>query len=180
MPDWATDAPDVTSEQIWEWLASGQGAWRTPVLASVDTDLGCDARTVVLRDCQPGQRELVFYSARDADKVLQFKRDSRCCMLVHDAERDVQVRMYGHCFRVQDEDVLSMAWQALAEHQQRLYSLQRRVRGKENFAAFRVVIHAMHYLELDAQGYNEAIEFRWNENAAGDAGGSWESQRVEP
>ena len=166
---------------IWEHLDEGNGAWRTPLLATADEDLGADARTVVLRDCEPSTHSLYFYTARDADKVRQFTRDSRCCMVVHDPDAGVQVRLYGRAEPVMDRNWLDRAWQALADWQKEVYALQRRLRGKENFAAYRVRIDAMHLLLLAEDGRNCAYEFvPGNDNAAGQAGGEWLARKVEP
>ncbi|MDX1443386.1 MAG: pyridoxamine 5'-phosphate oxidase family protein [Gammaproteobacteria bacterium] len=172
---------DSIIEWIWESVDAREGPWRTPVLATVDNDLGADARTIVLRDADPDARSVYFYTARDSDKVRQFTRDSRCCMVVYDAEARRQVRMYGRGEPVMDQGWLEKAWQKLADWQQQVYALQRRIRGKENFAAYRVRIDAMHYLELHADGSNRAIELRLaNENAAGNSGGAWLARVVEP
>lgn len=151
------------------------------MLATVDEDLGADARTVVLRKCDAATHSLYFYTARDADKIRQLTRDSRCCMLVYDAEAGVQARLYGHARPVMDAGWLDRAWQALADWQKEVYALQRRLRGKENFAACHVRIDAMHLLLLAEDGRNEAYEFvPGNENAADNAGGAWLVREVEP
>ena len=173
--------PQALAGWVWDRLEERKGAWRTPVLATADEDLGADARTVVLRDCDPADRNLFFYTARDADKVRQFTRESRCCMVVYDAEAGAQARLYGRGEPVLDKSWLDRAWQALADWQKEVYALQRRLRGKENFAAYRVHIDAMHLLLIAEDGRNEAFEFvPANENAAGDAGGDWSVRKVEP
>lgn len=59
---------------VWRELAgavsSKEHAWRTPVLATVDGD-AADARTVVLREVDAPQRQLVVYTDTRAAKVAQ-------------------------------------------------------------------------------------------------------------
>lgn len=171
---------DQTAGMIWERLQAREGAWRTPLLATADSNLGADARTIVLRECDPASRELVFYTARDAGKVGQLSLDSRCCLVIHAPDAAIQVRLYGHGRQVSDQAWLDRAWQALDDWQQEVYALQRRISGWENFTACRVTVHAMHLLRLHPDGLNEATEFHWHENAAGEAGGGWTSKAVVP
>lgn len=174
------DAHEV-SNWIWKSLEAHEGAWRTPVLATTDPDLGVDARTIVLRGADASEQELVFYTARDSDKVRQFTRDSRCSLVVFDPEHMVQARLYGRAEPVSDRSWIDRAWQSLADRQQKVYALQRRIRGKENFAAYRIRIEAMHFLVIGEDGQNDAMEFRLvNENAASEAGGAWQGRVVEP
>ena len=79
-----TDAGDAMSErlnsldaiekQVWAELGRAcldkQHPWRTPVLATVAGD-AADARTVVLREVEPRQRQLLIYSDARAAKVPQ-------------------------------------------------------------------------------------------------------------
>jgi len=62
---------------VWRELAAcakdKSHAWRTPVLATVDGDRA-DARTVVLREVEERQRQLLIYTDERAGKVHQLLR----------------------------------------------------------------------------------------------------------
>ena len=65
---------DAIEAAVWRELAAAVGdkehAWRTPVLATVDGD-AADARTVVLREADAAQRQLLVYTDTRAPKVAQ-------------------------------------------------------------------------------------------------------------
>ena len=73
MPARLTTLPEIEAA-VWERL--GQAVtdkaheWRTPVLATVNGD-AADARTVVLREVNERQRQLLFYTDERAGKVSQ-------------------------------------------------------------------------------------------------------------
>ena len=59
---------------VWQQLAAAAGEktheWRTPVLATVNGE-AADARTVVLREVNSREKQLVFYTDERAGKVAQ-------------------------------------------------------------------------------------------------------------
>lgn len=59
---------------VWRELALAphdkQHAWRTPVLATTDGEIG-DARTVVVREVNPDEKLITIYTDRRATKVAQ-------------------------------------------------------------------------------------------------------------
>ena len=73
MSDRLTSLPAIEAE-VWAELerasADKQHPWRTPVLATVAGELA-DARTVVLREVDARQRQLLIYSDERAGKVTQ-------------------------------------------------------------------------------------------------------------
>ncbi len=70
---------------IWQELgrcvADKSHGWRTPVLATVDGDRA-DARTVVLREIDERQRQLLFYSDERAGKVRQLLHSPQGTMVM--------------------------------------------------------------------------------------------------
>lgn len=172
-------------DEIWKRLQAGTGAWRTPVLATLDASSGADARTIVLREVDIARRELVFHTAADSGKYQQLARDPRCCLVVYDPETEQQLRLYGDAAQITGKDALEMHWKQLSNTQQCVYGLDRDCTARQNFSAFRIVIHTMHQLLLAADGRNEAMIFHWNENAAvesdsGNAGGVWSVMPEKP
>lgn len=59
---------------LWQQLAAAPGdrkhAWRTPVLATIDGE-AADARTVILREVDARQKQLLIYTDERAGKVRQ-------------------------------------------------------------------------------------------------------------
>lgn len=70
-------------------------AFRTPVLATAHPVLGAQARTVVLRACDPGAATFDLHSDARAAKVEAIGSDPRAALLFWDAERRLQVRVEG-------------------------------------------------------------------------------------
>lgn len=173
-PDELEKAPG----DIWQYLLAGNGAWRTPIIASANSGGGADARTVVLRSVVPAERELVFFTDRRSRKLAQLQADPAVCLVIHDTERHVQARLYGRALREHDVSLLDDWWRGLAEHQRVHYQVDAfsdaddNEKGRENFAAFRVVIHRFHCLWLQDAG-DLAAEFEWRN-------GQWEGNAVRP
>lgn len=166
-------------EDIWQHLVVGNGAWRTPVLASTKSGGGADARTVVLRLVTPAERELVFFTDRRSRKLAQLQADPAVCLVVYDDERRLQARFYGRAIREHESTALNAWWEALAEHQRVHYAvdvladnLDGNEKGRENFAAFRVSVHRFHCLWLQDKG-DIAAEFEWRN-------GQWHGATVRP
>lgn len=154
-------------EEIWQHLVVGNGAWRTPVIASANSGGGADARTVVLRSVRPAERELVFFTDRRSRKLAQLQADPAVCLVVYDDERRLQTRLYGRALREHDAATLDTWWQGLAEHQRVHYAVDvlaeglgnNNEKGRENFAAFRVEISNFHCLWIQNTG-DFAAEFK--------------------
>lgn len=174
------DDLEKAPDDIWQHLVVGNGAWRTPVLASSNSGGGGDARTVVLRSVTPADRELVFFTDRRSRKLAQLQADPAVCFVVYDDERRLQVRLYGRASREHDAKTLDTWWQGLAEHQRVHYSVDvladelasRNEKGRENFAAFRVDIQRFHCLWIQDKG-DTAAEFEWRN-------GQWRGATVRP
>ena len=59
-------------ERLQEAVTSRESAWRTPVLASVDSHGMPQARTVVLREVDPVAQRLVIYTDHRSPKAVAF------------------------------------------------------------------------------------------------------------
>ncbi len=66
-------------------------AWRTPVLATVDGD-AADARTVILREVDARQKQLLTFTDDRAGKVTQMLRRPRASMVMWSPELSWQLR----------------------------------------------------------------------------------------
>jgi hypothetical protein len=83
--------------RVWAELAlaaSERGRpWRAPVLATVGGDMGCDARTIVLREVDAEARELVFFADARSPKVEQIQQHPQAVMVAWSAELGWQLRL---------------------------------------------------------------------------------------
>lgn len=158
---------DAVPAQTWRSLAAGNGAWRTPVLASVAPGGMADARIVVLREVSAGRRELTFYTDRRSRKHAQLAAAASVCVVVYDTDERLQVRLYGKAREERDTALLNARWRDLAQAQRALYAADvvaeraGHEKGRENFAAFHITIERFHCLWLD-DACNRAAEFDWD------------------
>lgn len=157
---------EAVPAEIWKKLQAANGAWRIPVLASVASGMGADARTVVLRQTDANARQIVFFTDRRSRKFAQLEVNPHVCLLVFDETLRWQVRLYGEAASIGDAARLDNWWAGLADFQRANYAADvlasdmLHEKGRENFAAFVVTIERMHCLWLHDQG-NEAAEFEW-------------------
>ena len=160
---------DDVPADVWRNLSTGRGAWRTPVLASVAPGGEADARVVVIRAVSAAERDLVFHTDARSRKHAQLQLAPRVCLVVHDEDARWQVRLYGEATVESRESRLDDWWQALGELQRAHYAADveekpGNEKGRENFAAFHVIVERFHCLWLDDAG-NRAAEFFHEHNA---------------
>ena len=83
--------------QLWQALeqaAQTRGhAWRTMALATVDADGLPDVRSVVLREVDRAQREILFYTDARSPKVAQMQQQPRGRLLMWSADLGWQLRI---------------------------------------------------------------------------------------
>ncbi len=76
---------DAILAEVWRQLEltthDKHHAWRTPVLATVDGD-GADARTVILREVDARQKQLLTFTDERACKVTQLLRHPRAMLVM--------------------------------------------------------------------------------------------------
>ena len=86
--------PEIQAE-VWQQLERAakdrQHAWRTVVLATVDGE-AADARTVILREVEVHQKQLVIFSDDRAGKVSQMLSHPRGTMVMWSAQLGWQLR----------------------------------------------------------------------------------------
>ena len=76
---------DAIQAEVWHQLELAthdtHHAWRSPVLATVDGD-GADARTVILREVDARQKQLLTFTDERAGKVTQLLRHPRATLVM--------------------------------------------------------------------------------------------------
>ena len=94
MADRLTSLPAIEAA-VWQQLALAatdkQHAWRHPVLATVDDGMA-DARTVILREVDVGQKQLMTFSDDRAAKVRQMLRHPRATLVMWSPALSWQLR----------------------------------------------------------------------------------------
>jgi hypothetical protein len=167
------DALAAIEARVWAELAhaaAGRGhGWRTPVLATVGGGAGCDARTVVLREVQADQRELLFFTDARSPKAAQIAAHPAAVMVMWSAELGWQLRL-GVGLSLETSGLgVSSRWAKLKmtpSAQDYLSPLPPGTplehpapeRGtREHFALVIARVHSIDWLWLDPAGHRRAI-----------------------
>lgn len=159
-------------KQIWaqlEMAPSDRGhAWRTPVLATVGGTVGADARVVVLREVDPINAELIFFTDARSPKAAQMAAHPAGSLVMWSPVLSWQLRLV---VRLQIETsglAVSSRWAKLQMTPAAQDYLAPRAPGavltgapeRETRAHFAVVtaqVRAMDWLALDPAGHRRAV-----------------------
>lgn len=158
--------------RVWAELAHAAATrghpWRTPVLATVGGSAGCDARTVVLREVQADQRELLFYTDARSPKAAQIAAHPAAVMVMWSSELGWQLRL-GVALAMEATGLaVSSRWARLKmtpAAQDYLSPLPpgsplahpAPERGtREHFALVTALVHSIDWLSLDPTGHRRA------------------------
>lgn len=179
---------------LWAELVRAAGTrghpWRQPVLATLCTTRGAQARTVVLREVDPVARELLVYTDTRSPKVAQLDHDPRAQIVCWSPALGWQLRlrceidcetdgldvtsrwaMLRHTRAAQDYLSPLAPGSALPAGAGGVVDAAAAAAGEPRgaFAVLRVRVLEMDWLSLDPDGHRRAVfDFR---DAAG--GGRW-------
>lgn len=159
-------------QQLWRELAVAADQrghpWRTPSLATVSPEGLPDARTVVLREVDPDQERLIFFTDARSPKVGQLKAQPRAVLVMWSAELGWQLRIQVAC-RVEASGLaVSSRWARLRSTpaaQDYLAPLPpgspadappSGLAAREHFAVVQAQVLEMDWLELAATGHRRA------------------------
>ena len=162
-------------------VADRRSPFHTPVIATIGTDGLPQARTVVLRGFDPEARVLRFHTDRRTGKVSELRRVPAASLLFYDARAKIQVRVAGSAQVHQGDAVAEAAWAGTRPFSRLCYR-QAAAPGAtiddpatglgepsdDGFARFvvvRVVMTALDWLYLSAQGHRRA-RFVWSPDTA--------------
>jgi pyridoxamine 5'-phosphate oxidase len=115
---------------------------------------GPDARTVVLRACDPAERRLEVHSDIHTGKIAQLRALPRVCLVGHRRDARTQLRLWGEASIHHRDALTASAWQRLAPHSRANY------RSAEDFALIRVLVDRLDWLLVDPGGHRRAA-FDW-------------------
>ena len=171
------DSLPVIEQALWQELERAvrdkQHPWRTPVLATVagDGDAAlADARTVVLRDVDAGQRSLVIYTDARSAKAVQIRRRARGILVMWSATLGWQLRCSVHLSLEEDGLAVSSRWARikLSPSAQDYLSplapgtpldtqlLPGGLAARAHFAVITATVEHIDWLELHAEGHRRA------------------------
>ena len=117
-----------TPAGVWASLARGvvdrRSPFGRPAIATVDPLGQAEVRTVVLRDVQPGARQLVLHSDTRAAKVAALAHHPRLAWHFWDPRPRLQLRASGPATVHTRGPMVDETWARLSVHQQRTYAAE--------------------------------------------------------
>jgi len=161
-------------------VADRRSAFHTPTLATIGTDGGPEARTVVLRGFEAASRALRMHTDARSGKAAELARDARCALHLYDAGAKLQLRLSGHATLHAEDAVAEHGWANSRDFSRMCYAIEPgpgtpisepppaprdAAAGR---AAFRVILlrfDRLEWLELAAGGHRRA-RFSWADEAA--------------
>jgi hypothetical protein len=102
--------PQVAWQLLREGVDSARSPLHTPCLATTG-EHGPSLRTVVLRDCNEGQRTLACHADVRSAKVREAVADPRGSWLFYDRERKLQLRLGGRLSLHVDDEIADSGWE---------------------------------------------------------------------
>ncbi len=117
-----------TPAGVWASLARGvvdrRSPFGRPAIATVDPLGQAEVRTVVLRDVEPGARQLVLHSDTRAAKVAALAHQPRLAWHFWDPRPRLQLRASGPATVHTRGPMVDETWARLSVHQQRTYAAE--------------------------------------------------------
>ena len=177
IPDWYDDLEGF-ERAAWRSMARGvkdrRSGFHTLTVASVTTSGLPNARTVVLRGCDPDARTLRFHTDARSAKVGELRANANVCALLYDRQSKLQVRVTGRCTLSDAQSAQgSKAWSATRSFSRECYRVSptpgSRIEaggaygpadasdGHEAFIAAEIVVGSVEVLYLAAAGHRRAL-----------------------
>ncbi len=139
--------------------------WRTPVVVTASEEPS--GRVVVLREVNPIQFTLTFFTDARSPKIQALTVDSRLTWVFYDPNRRLQLRIRSRSVIHRDNPVSKGHWQRLSLPQRREYATAAApgnllapgsdptasVTGEEHFAVVESNAREWDWLQLDAAGH---------------------------
>ena len=175
---------DRSLDEAWRMLFQGGidrlAPFHTLQIATIGNDGFPQARTVVLRGCDPIGRRLRIHTDRRAGKTAELQTDPRASIHAYAPDRKIQVRLQcrvsvhldgplwekswaetrdfsRECYRVVDASAAP-----LAAPEQAVFDPGQTNNGADNFAVLLAEVSCLEWLYLAAAGHRRA-KFEWDE-----------------
>jgi hypothetical protein len=146
--------------------------WRTPVLATADAQGTPDARVIVLREVDPGQRTLLFFTDSRSPKAAQVRSRARGKLVMWSPALGWQLRISVSLALQADGLAVSSRWARLklspaaqdylsplppgAQLDAPSAGLLHREEDRGHFALLEAKVEAIDWTELHAEGHRRA------------------------
>lgn len=186
-------------DRVWQDLERGakdaHHPFHTMTLATL-TAKGPEARVVVLRRVDAGERTIRFHTDVRAPKVAEIRADGRVSVVFYDAPGKVQIRLSGMATVHTQDAVAEQAWEAsrlssrrcylveeapgtpverpgeeIPEHlRKRIPTLEESLPGYANFSVVEIEVTRIEWLWLYSEGHHRA-RFEWE--------GAWQGMWVQ-
>jgi pyridoxine/pyridoxamine 5'-phosphate oxidase len=167
---------------IWRLLARGAADAKHPFklfsIATVNANGLPDARTVVLRSCDIGDKELCFHTDIRSGKIAQIKKQPEVCLLFWHPKQSLQLRIFGEAQIHHLDEKTKQKIASLPPQQMALYgydakpgSIMEQVNQHafdetlvvQNFAWVRVSVHTLDALHLGRNGVHTRVQFSYDD-----------------
>lgn len=166
---------DAIESDVWRELRRACGdvahEWRRCVVATAGPE-GPDARTMVLRECDPERRELVLYTDARSPKLSELQSDARACIVCWSAALNWQLRLRVEIQAETEGLGVSARWARVRFSPAARDYLSHLPPGAElggacrtphpdavahhHFAVLTARVHEIDWLELHAEGHRRA------------------------
>jgi pyridoxamine 5'-phosphate oxidase len=181
----ADDNLEIGLEAAWDALAEGvrnrRHGFHAFTLATVTPDGLADARTMILRGAERGERTLRFNLDARSPKAGQVKANPRVCCVFYAREEKLQVRAWGTLTLHLRDETTRAAWERLLPLSRETYRTPAgpgedvdpaEVRAPlpledayQNFVVCRVSLHALEWVRL-AYGGNRRARYEWADDGS--------------
>lgn len=176
------DDLDGTLAEAWRLLARGVADRRSPfhhpVLATVGPDGAPEARTVILRGCEPAAKALRFHTDARSAKVAELAARPRASLHFYDPAAKIQLRIRGEATLHRDDAVADQAWAGSRLFSRQCYGIvpgpgqpidaggafslpetteEETAGGRAHFTAVVVAVKSLEWLYLATGGHRRAL-----------------------
>lgn len=135
--------------------------FRYATLATVGLEQVPRLRTIVIREFDPGNMQLTFFTDSRSKKMVHIEENNKVSLLFYHPEKLLQLRIEGLAFKERDAGVLTDYWDDIREASRKDYTTEPRpgaeikgpdqveyMQGNENFAVVRIQPFRIEYLQL--------------------------------
>ncbi|HEX4856259.1 MAG TPA: pyridoxamine 5'-phosphate oxidase family protein [Limnobacter sp.] len=174
------------ADEIWKTLVRAtvdkKHPWRVVGFATAGPN-GPQVRSVILRGASESERQLVFYTDRRSQKIVDLALDARVSLLFWNSRSNSQLRVTGVAAEETDPERVAQLWERIPEYSRKDYAtlsapgqvLQDSETGydmgnaRNNFVVLKVEVQSMELLVLQREGHFRIgleldAEAHWVEN----------------
>jgi pyridoxamine 5'-phosphate oxidase len=158
------------AEEIWKTLVRAtvdkKHPWRVVGFSTAGPQ-GPQVRSVILRAVNTGDHQLVFYTDRRSQKMIDIAHDPRVALLFWNPRSNTQLRVCGIAAAETSELIVNRLWERIPEYARKDYatlsapgtpiesaSCDYAIHcAKDNFSVLNVRATSLEFLQLDRSGH---------------------------